>query len=38
VIRVTGDDAVDQLLSGDALALLIAMVLDQQVQEQWSTW
>jgi len=31
VIHVTGDDAVDQLLSDDPLALLIAMVLDQQV-------
>ena len=28
---MTGDDAVDQLLSDDPLALLIAMVLDQQV-------
>jgi uncharacterized HhH-GPD family protein len=31
VIHVTGDDAVDQLLSDDPLALVIAMVLDQQV-------
>jgi uncharacterized HhH-GPD family protein len=31
VIHVTGDDAVDQLLTDDPLALLIAMVLDQQV-------
>lgn len=31
MIHVTGDDAVDQLLSDDPLALLIAMVLDQQV-------
>jgi uncharacterized HhH-GPD family protein len=31
VIHVTGDDAVDQLLSDDPLALIIAMVLDQQV-------
>jgi uncharacterized HhH-GPD family protein len=31
VIHVTGDDAVDQLLSDDPLALLVAMVLDQQV-------
>jgi uncharacterized HhH-GPD family protein len=30
-MRVTGDDAVDRLLSEDPLALLIAMVLDQQV-------
>ncbi len=31
MIHVTGDDAVDQLLSDDPLALLVAMVLDQQV-------
>lgn len=31
MIHVTGDEAVDQLLSDDPLALLIAMVLDQQV-------
>jgi uncharacterized HhH-GPD family protein len=31
VIHVTGDEAVDQLLSDDPLALLIAMVLDQQI-------
>ena len=31
MIHVTGDDAVDQLLSDDPLALVIAMVLDQQV-------
>jgi len=31
VIQVTGDDAVDKLLSDDPLALLIAMVLDQQI-------
>ena len=28
---MTGDEAVDNLLSSDALALLIAMVLDQQI-------
>jgi len=31
VIHVTGEDAVDLLLSDDPLALIIAMVLDQQV-------
>jgi uncharacterized HhH-GPD family protein len=31
VIHVTGDKAVDKLLSNDPLALVIAMVLDQQV-------
>ena len=31
MIQVTGDDAVDKLLSDDPLALLIAMVLDQQI-------
>ena len=31
MIHVTGDAAVDQLLSDDPLALVIAMVLDQQV-------
>lgn len=31
MIHVTGDEAVDQLLSDDPLALLIAMVLDQQI-------
>ena len=31
VIRITDDEAVDQLLSDDPLALLIAMVLDQQI-------
>jgi len=31
VIHVTGDAAVDQLLTDDPLALVIAMVLDQQV-------
>ncbi len=32
MIHATGDDAVDQLLSDDPLALLIAVVLDQQVR------
>jgi hypothetical protein len=32
VINVTGDAAVDRLLSEDPLALIIAMVLDQQVR------
>jgi hypothetical protein len=36
VIQVTGDEAADRLLSDDPLALLIAMVLDQQVRKQWS--
>jgi uncharacterized HhH-GPD family protein len=31
VIHITDDEAVDQLLSDDPLALLIAMVLDQQI-------
>lgn len=31
VIRITDDEAVDQLLSDEPLALLIAMVLDQQI-------
>jgi uncharacterized HhH-GPD family protein len=31
VIHVTGDEAADRLLSDDPLALLIAMVLDQQI-------
>jgi uncharacterized HhH-GPD family protein len=31
VIHVTGEEAVDDLLSNDPLALLIAMVLDQQI-------
>jgi uncharacterized HhH-GPD family protein len=31
MIHVTGDEEVDQLLSDDPLALIIAMVLDQQI-------
>jgi uncharacterized HhH-GPD family protein len=31
VIRITGDEAVDQLLTDEPLALLVAMVLDQQI-------
>jgi uncharacterized HhH-GPD family protein len=31
VIHVTGDEAADKLISDDPLALLIAMVLDQQI-------
>ena len=31
MIHVTGDEDVDQLLSDDPLALIIAMVLDQQI-------
>jgi uncharacterized HhH-GPD family protein len=31
VIHITGEEAVDELLTDDALALLIGMVLDQQI-------
>ena len=31
MIRITGDEAVDQLLTDEPLALLVAMVLDQQI-------
>ena len=31
MVHITGDDAVDKLLSDDSLALVIAMVLDQQI-------
>ena len=30
-LRITGDDAADQLLNTDPLALLLGMMLDQQV-------
>jgi hypothetical protein len=36
VVHITGDDAVDKLLSDDPLGLLIAMVLDRRVRQQWS--
>ncbi|CAN5159729.1 HhH-GPD-type base excision DNA repair protein [soil metagenome] len=35
-IRVTGDDDADRLLSEDPLALLIGMLLDQQVPVEWA--
>jgi len=30
-LQITGDDAADELLTDDPLALLIGMLLDQQV-------
>ncbi|MBM7826738.1 hypothetical protein JOD60_000796 [Microbacterium aurum] len=30
-LHITGDDAADELLTNDPLALLIGMLLDQQV-------
>jgi hypothetical protein len=36
MINVTGDAAVGRLLSEDPLALIIAMVLDQQMRKQRS--
>ncbi len=33
VINITGEEAVDELLTDDALALLIGMVLDQQMRQ-----
>lgn len=35
-LRVTGDDDADRLLSEDPLALLIGMLLDQQVPMEWA--
>lgn len=35
-IPITGDDEADQLLEQDALALLIGMLLDQQVPMEWA--
>lgn len=32
----SGDAAADQLLSTDPLALLVGMILDQQVRKPWS--
>src|SRR5437899_11723180 len=34
--RFTGDDEADGLLSSDGLALLIGMLLDQQVPMEWA--
>ena len=33
---ITGDDAADQLLASDPLALLLGMLLDQQVPMEWA--
>ncbi|MDX1657919.1 MAG: HhH-GPD-type base excision DNA repair protein [Nitriliruptorales bacterium] len=35
-LRVTGDDDADQLVSEDPLALLIGMLLDQQIPMEWA--
>jgi uncharacterized HhH-GPD family protein len=35
-LRITGDDEADGLLTRDPLALLIGMVLDQQVPLEWA--
>jgi uncharacterized HhH-GPD family protein len=35
-IPITGDDATDRLLEKDPLALLIGMLLDQQVPMEWA--
>ncbi|MFZ4517357.1 MAG: HhH-GPD-type base excision DNA repair protein [Microthrixaceae bacterium] len=35
-IPITGDDAVDRLLQQEPLALLIGMLLDQQVPMEWA--
>jgi uncharacterized HhH-GPD family protein len=35
-LALSGDDAADELLSRDPLALLIGMVLDQQVPLEWA--
>jgi uncharacterized HhH-GPD family protein len=35
-LSLSGDDAADELLSEDPLALLIGMVLDQQVPLEWA--
>lgn len=35
-IRVTGIDAADELVSTDPLALLIGMLLDQQIPMEWA--
>jgi uncharacterized HhH-GPD family protein len=36
VVPVTGDPEADELLAGDPLALLIGMLLDQQVPMEWA--
>lgn len=35
-IPITGDDTADRLLSDDPLALLVGMLLDQQVPMEWA--
>ena len=35
-IPITGDDIADRLLQTDPLALLIGMLLDQQVPMEWA--
>ena len=35
-LAITGDEAADQLLNTDPLALLIGMLLDQQVPMEWA--
>lgn len=35
-LAVTGDDEADELLNTDALALLVGMLLDQQVPMEWA--
>ena len=35
-LAVTGDDAADRLLNGNPLALLIGMLLDQQIPIEWA--
>jgi len=36
MLQITGDDAADQLLGSDPFALLIGMLLDQQVPMEWA--
>ncbi len=35
-LAVTGDDAADELVNTDPLALLLAMLLDQQIPMEWA--
>ena len=35
-LYLSGDEAADELLSTDPLALLIGMILDQQERKPWS--
>ncbi len=35
-LRITGDEAADRLLNSDGTALLIGMLLDQQVPMEWA--